>query len=267
MSNLNPLALCVLLSAFLTPEAQAKKPAPPEGSLSLEEIAVMLASPQQDEVRTAIEASAVLGEPDIIPMIEERIKAGLPPKLLDAAIDTMILIADPKAGQVFLPLARHRRSSVRVTAIKALAGLRVDGAGDVLIKALSDLEPDVRAAAATGLAELGTTKGVNALFRAFEKDVAGAANALGLLVDAKGVERALGYLGRVPLTSLTPIFDAVLARKDLSEAVRQRVVTQLTDLGTAEARGYLEGVRQTLPPDTPAKLRRAIDDAIGRIRQ
>ena len=53
--------------------------------------------------------------------------------------------------------------------------------------------------------------------------------------------------------------------RDLSEASKLSVVTQLQELGTAEARGYLEGLAQRLPGDTPLRVRRAIEDAVSRI--
>ena len=59
--------------------------------------------------------------------------------------------------------------------------------------------------------------------------------------------------------------DALLTRRDLSEAAKLSVVAQLQEVATAEARGYLEGLSQRLPGDTPARVRRAIDDAVSRI--
>jgi len=38
----------------------------------------------------------------------------------------------------------------------------------------------------------------------------------------------------------------------------------VAELGTAEARGYLEGLTQKLPDATP-RVRKAIDDAVTRI--
>ena len=92
-----------------------------------------------------------------------------------------------------------------------------------------------------------------------------AAKALGRVAKDEHVPRLLAYLGRVPLTTLTPVLDALLTRRDLSEASKLSVVTQLQELGTAEARGYLEGLAQRLPGDTPLRVRRAIEDAVSRI--
>src|SRR4051794_23454608 len=54
---------------------KAAPAAPVEGQLSLEEIAVMLSSANAEEMRKAFEGAAVLGSPDVIPLIQERVKA------------------------------------------------------------------------------------------------------------------------------------------------------------------------------------------------
>lgn len=243
--------------------AEAKKAAEP--GLSLEEIAVMLSSSQSDDVRDAIEGAALLGSKDVIPMVKERIKAGLPPELLDSAMDALVMLGDPSAGDVFAALVRHRRPSVRLRAVQALVALRVTDAYPVLIGALSDASPEVREAAAQGLGELNAKGSTDAVFKAFDRDVPGSSRSLGTLAGDADVARILTYLGRVPLTSLTPIFDVLLTRRDLKDNTRVSIVTRLTELGTAEARGYLEGVSHTLPANAPERLRRAIDDAVRRM--
>ena len=267
------LVVLTLASSLAAPVAQAapargrKKPAaaPAEGQLSLEEIAVMLSSGKPDEVRMAIEGSATAGTPDVIPLIQERIRAGLPSDLLEVAMDSVLMLGDPSSEELFAKLARHRRPTGRRKALGALVTLRSPGAAAVLSQALSDDSPDVREAAAEGLGELGASDSADRLFLAFDRNVMSAAKALGRVAKDEHVPRLLAYLGRVPLTTLTPVLDALLTRRDLSEASKLSVVTQLQELGTAEARGYLEGLAQRLPGDTPLRVRRAIEDAVSRI--
>jgi HEAT repeat protein len=267
--------LAALSLALATPaQAAPRKPKPaapadsnPSTQLSLEEIAVMLSSASADEVRMAIEASASLGTPDVIPLIQERVRAGLPPELLEVALDSVVLLGDPSAGELLAALTRHRRPNVRLKAVQAIVALKAVGAAPALERALSDSAPPVREAAAAGLGELGVRADINRLFLAFDRNVGSAARAIGRLAKDDDVARLLGYLGRQPLTSLTPAFDSLLVRKDLGEATKLRVVAQLLELGTAEARGYLEGLMQKLPADTPPRVRRSIDDAVARIAQ
>jgi hypothetical protein len=246
-------------------KAKPAAAAPAPGQLSLEEIAVMLSSANADEVRTAIEASASLGSPDVIPLIQERVRAGLPPELLDVALDSVVLLGDASAGELLASLTRHRRPTVRLKAVQAIVALKAVSAAPALERALSDSAPNVREAAAAGLGELGVPADINRLFLAFDRNVGSAARALGRLAKENDVARLLAYLGRMPLSNLTPAFDALLMRRDVNEATKLRVVAQLQELGTAEARGYLEGLTQKLPADTPSKVRRSIDDAVARI--
>ncbi len=257
------------LAAVWVAPAHARPAAKPAGP-SLEEIAIMLSSSNGDEVRMAIEASAGLGSPDVIPMIAERVRAGLPSDLLDAAIDSLMLLGDPGTADVFEELATHRRPSVRLRAVQALiaqrsVGLRGKRTESILVNALGDSNPAVREAAADGLGEIGAKGSISTLFRALDRDVLQAARAVGRLASERDLPRILGYLGHVPMTNLTPMFDAFLVRRDVNEAAKLQVVVQLEELGTAEARGYLEKLSTQLPPDSPARLRRAIEDAVARI--
>lgn len=239
----------------------------PAGQLSLEEIAVMLSSASGDDVRMALEGAATLGSPEVVPLVQERVRAGLPPELLDVAMDSLVLLGDHNTGPLFAELARHRRPAVRLKAIQGLVTLRAAEAPSVLSRALSDGTAEVREAAAEGLGQLGARESIDRLFLAFDRNVQNAARALGRIANDDDVSRLLGYLGRAPFINLTPAFDALFARRDLPEATKLRVVSQLEELGTAEARGYLEGLRGRLSADTPLRVRRAIDAALGRIEK
>jgi len=253
------------LAATLFAASLSRAEPPTSAQPSLEEIAVMLSSSNASEVRAAIEGAAGLGSPDVIPMIGERVRAGLPPDLLDAAVDSLTLLADPAVAEVFVELAAHRRPTVRLRAVQALVALRGKNAERVLTAALGDSTAAVREAAAEGLGELGAKAALDTLFKAFDRGISSASKSIGQVANDKSMPRILGYLGRVPLTSLTPLFDALLVRRDVGEAAKLQLVVQLQELGTAEARGYLEGLNTRLPPNAPARLRRAIEDAIVRI--
>jgi HEAT repeat protein len=263
------LALILALSFALPGLAEGAKPKPKaeEGQLSLEEIAVMLSSGDADEVRMAIEGAASLGSKDVVPLLSERIKAGLPPDLLRSAVDSLMLVGDASTLEVFTLLSSHRTEPIRLSAVEALGSLKAPGAVDALLKALSDGSSPIREAAAHGLGEQGSRAALPALFKAFDRDVRSAAGALGKLAGPDELSRLLDYLGRVPFTNLSPAFDAFMARRDVSEALQLRVVVQLTEVGTGEARGYLERLYKELPPDTKPRVRRAIEDAVVRIAQ
>lgn len=266
----SPLLLALVSALTPTVTAHAKKKAPPPpaeempAGLSLEEIAVMLSSSNPDEVKMAIESAALLGNPEVVPMLSERVRAGLPPDLLNAALDALSLINQPSSSELFVMLSRHRRPSVRLRSVQALVALRSRDAEPTLMVALGDSAPDVREAAAEGLGQLSASASVEPLFQAFDRGVVSAGRSLGKLVRDDQVPRMLELIGRAPLTSLTPVFDAVLNRSDISENTKLSIVTALAELGTSEARGYLEGLKTKLP-DAPPRVRKAIEDAVARI--
>ncbi len=224
----------------------------------------MLSSSNADELKLAIESSALLGSPDVATLLAERVRAGLPPELLNSAIDALSLLNQASSGELFVMLTRHRRPSVRVRSVQALVALHSKDTEPALVNALGDAAPEVREAAAEGLGQLKATGSVEALFQAFDRGVTSAGRSIGKLVRDDQVQRLLDYIGRMPLTGLTPVFDATFAREDLSEATKLSMVAALAELGTAESRGYLEGLKNKLP-DAPPRLIRAIDDAVSRI--
>lgn len=228
---------------------------------SLEEVAIMLAASDAEEVRSALEAAAVLPAGEVVPLIDDRVRAGLPHALLDVALDTLLLLGDASATPLLLDLARHRRPEVRVRALEVLAQVSSPSAEQAALQALGDLEPNVRRAAAEVLAAVGTRAAFPALVRAFELGVEGAPRALGKTAGAADVDRLVMYFGKYPLATLTPMLEALFARRDIAEAEQLGVVNALAALATDDARAALNALLTTLPRGASPSLRRALSRA------
>lgn len=225
-----------------------------------------LESSSMDELRGGIEALGVSGEPAAVPHLASRIRRGLPPELLDSALDALTALARPTAGPVLGDLLRHRRPDVRRRAVAAIIACRGDDAGALLARALDDSDATVRSSAAVGIAELRTRSAMDALFLALERGVSEATVAIGRMGNESEVERVLGYVGRVPLDVLTPGLQEALTRTDLSERARLGVVQRLAELASPGVRQFFTTVLQALPPGA-ASIRRAIEEASARIQQ
>jgi HEAT repeat protein len=254
-------------SSFDTPPralAAPKKSAASSG-LSLEELSVMLSSQDADELRMAIESAPALGKAGVAPLLAERVRDGLPPDLLKAALESLVAVGDPRSGELFVEMAHHRRAAVRASAVLALSMLRSANAEAEVIKALSDVDPEVRKAATAALAQIGTKIALPSLFRALEHDVEGAATAIGKLAEASTVPRVTAYFGRTSFVNLAPILDALFTRRGLSESVRVDLAESIIKHGTTEARAYLEGLAPRLPADTPPRLRKTVSEALLRM--
>jgi hypothetical protein len=264
--------MCILAALAAPADAEAaeggpKRKAPQRAAagLSLEEVAVMLGSTNADEVRLAIETAPSLRNKQVTPLLIERVREGLKPELLLAAVDTLAALGDARASELLTQLTRHRRPQVRVRAVLALAALKTDATEPALIRALADSSDEVRDAAADGLALAGAKHALAALFQAFDRGVSKAGSALGQLADASALPRITSYFGRVSFVGLSPLLDAMFARRNLSEDIKLGLVRDIAKQANADARGYLEGLGEKLPSDAPANLRKTIAETVARM--
>jgi HEAT repeat protein len=241
--------------------AAPTKPNKARAHASLEEVAVMLSSNDEDEVRTALETAATLPAADVLPMVEERIRSGLSKVLLDVAIDSMMLLDSKLEVPLLTDLARHRRADVRMRALEVLSRLKAPTAEPIITRALGDQVPEVRKAAADALAELGSRSSMPALERALKLGVDGSARALGRLAKAEDVPRLLEHVGTTPSAQLAPMFGAMFARKDVPEADKLRAIEKLSALGGEEASDALAALIAELPSDVSPRVRKALDEA------
>jgi HEAT repeat protein len=267
-STLFALALFGALAMPHGALAEAKRAAPKKaqgGGLSLEELSVMLASQDSDELRMAIESAASLGKAGVAPLLIERVRAGLPHDLLKASVEALVAVGDARAGELLAELTHHRRAEIRASALTALSIMHPPGAENELIKGLSDHEASVRKAAAEGLGQIGTKMALPALFKALEHDVDGSAAAIGRLAEASTVPRVTAYFGRTSFLNLAPILDAIFMRRTIAENVRVDLAETIIKHGTTEARAYMEGLAPRLPADTPPRLRKTVSETLLRM--
>lgn len=255
----------VMLAALLsgsaaTADAQsAKRSARPK--VTLEEVAVMLSSQDAEELRTALESAAMLPAPEVLPLVDGRVRSGLPFALLEVALDTIVLLADPAAEPLLTELTRHRRATIRVRAIDALARTGAARSAEIATRALGDVEPSVRSAAAASLALLGPKSGAQEpLTRAVAQEVDGAAEALGRVARASDLDGLLKLLESQPFERVAPMVEPLLARGDLALPEKLRVVDALGKLGSDDARAELTRLQSALP-QAAAPLKRALAQA------
>lgn len=232
--------------------------------LSVEDAQALLEGQSADEVRMGIEALGLRADAAAVAPIAERIRAGLPPALLDLAIETLSTMGRPEAGPILVRLLQHRRPEVRRSAAQALQQCRATDTADALVTALEDDDPRVRASVAQALGALGPRglgrhreQVVDTLFAAYERGMLEAAPVLGQLVTGRSLDRLQGYLGRRPFDVLTPAFDEVFARDDIPNPRKIALIGALAELATGEVARYLENASLVFSGPVASAARRA----------
>jgi hypothetical protein len=199
--------------------------------------------------------------------LEERIRQGLPPDLLEAAVVTLMALSQPEAGPVLFELTTHRRPEIRLRAVEALVATNPPGAASALTVALSDSDPKVRSAAATGLGEIEATSAVEKLFLSLDRGNMEASGAIGRVLSAGDVRRLVSYLGKIPFHSLAPALAEVLKRKDVTESAKLELVARLEDTGTREVKTYLADLVASAGNELPQPVSRAMLRAMQEIAE
>lgn len=259
------VARLVALAAALSTSLLAPRAA--LAQLTTAQAIEQLSAGSEAEVREAIEAIGLSGSSAAVEPLAARIRRGLTPDLLGMAVDTLTVLGHPEAGPVLVELLSHRRADIRTRAVQALAVCNPPGVATALTAALSDTSSEVRAAAAIALGERGGASALDALFRAFERQVAEAGMAIARIGGADAVPRVLGYLGREPFSTLRPMLLVMLERADLPSRARLDIVARIGELATADARGLLEEVvsNGSLPSTDP--VHRAANETAARIAE
>lgn len=285
------LALVVSAASGLV-HAQRRRPAratgaaadrPPE-ILSLREAREALSSSDPERVILAIDSLTVIGTPEVVPPIVQLLRSGPPDRITDYAVEKLGIIGQPAAIEELSNLLHHRRPAVRRAAIAALAQIRDERVRPLLESGLHDSDAEVRGQAARALGEIGARASVPLLFRAFERGVPEAAEAIGRLGDASTAVSSdpnhdredprttthphtlAMWLGRMPLSVLLRGFERFLNRSDISPAVKEQIIVRLEQQASAQVREFLQRWVSSLPPGYRGRDRARAELAIQQIR-
>lgn len=191
-----------------------------------------------------------------------RLRRGLPPQLIEEAIDALVLLHRPSAGPALLELTQHRRTQVRTKAMAALAALEIRSAQSALLYALDDPSGEVRSTAVSALARVGDGRALSALLTAAERGVPGAWQASAQLARPSDVKTFLTRAQNAEVSDLRAALDTLFARTNLPPEVKLRTIAWLRERGSASARTYLLGQLAALPERAQPNLRHALLKAV-----
>jgi len=203
-----------------------------------------------DNLDRAVAAASALGSlkgEDSLEALMGALQLGAPPKLTLALLEALGLHKSPKAIDLMRHFATYRRPEVRVAALKGLTGIADRRIGLILINALGDSSPMVRAKAARELGELNDRRAERPLFKMLRRGDAAAASPLGTVGGVETAKQLAELIGELPDPVLANALGTIVKRKDFGpDPLRKMVVQTLCKIPGADATAalveYIAGV-------------------------
>lgn len=261
------IALSVLLGAAVA-SGQGKKPAAGGAKLDQKEAKASLESSEASRIETALVNIRMAGKDGggraLTKDIVTRLDKGLPRELIKKALETLADLEDPAGVPACDAYMAHRDAEVRLAAIRCLGGAKGPQATKAIRAALGDTDPRVHATAATLLGEAKATDAVPDLIVALDKGVNEAAVSIGMLCAPTGGEcdQLLNRMKSKPFDVISSGLQQLLARKEVPDDYKKKVITQVRELASAKAREFLETVKKAWPPNGSKVVAEALDKAI-----
>lgn len=261
-------ALCAVATLALAAPAMAQGKPAAAPAVDAKAIQQKLKSGDPAKLAEALAEAQVAGAgaASVAPAIEELLRKGTTAVAAKGALEALGAIGAPSSSAVIRPYLGHRVADVRRAAVRALASTKGAEAAAGFKAGLRSGDGMVRGFSATGLGNLGQTDALADLFLALDHGVTEAAAAIGQLCGPDECERYVGKLGRLGFDVMTSGLDPILFRqKALPEATLLKVVGAIRELGTPEAGRYLGDVQGRWQASMSAKVKQAIDSAVGSI--
>src|ERR1700754_4930081 len=104
-SRFESLAFAITLSA-----AAARADGSSAGQLKAAE--AQLSALEPNEIASGISALAAIGGEGASKALSDRLQRGLPPALVEPAIDALAKLARPSSGPILIELSHHHRASI-----------------------------------------------------------------------------------------------------------------------------------------------------------
>lgn len=196
-------------------------------------------------------------------LVGELLLAGQSDAVTDHALSSLGRLGVREGRASLLAYLGHRRVETRTRAYEALGQLRDRSDTPTLALGLRDSAPDVRATAARALGELRAADAAPLLLRALTRGVAEAAAALGKAGDAASVDEFGKQLGKQSLDVMLTGYANYLAREDLGDPVKLKIIAALENVAGGRVKQFLSEQSKT---SRSQKLQRAMLASAARIK-
>lgn len=192
----------------------------------------------QSAIDTLVEQGGAVAER----ALTERVAAGLPPSLVEPALQALVKLHAKRSVPVLVELLAHRRALVRSEALRALSQLDTRKPSPLqatFVSALDDSASEVKRAAAEGLGRIGTRSALPALWTAYDAGVTPALASIAELAGPESVDAVMARAQAGGLGMLETVLDRMVERKALPNATQVKVVRGLAALKTEDSRQFL----------------------------
>lgn len=217
--------------------------------------------PSQDAVEQARAAPRRVGVAKLIALLRE----GQADAVTDRALALLAEIGAREGREVLILYTHHRRTQARALAYRALGRTNDPALGVVVARGLRDGAAEVRAASAHALSDLGAKQATSVLLQALASGVAEAAPAIGRLGDLTSLAAFDEQLGKVPLSVMLSGYEAFLAREDLGDAAKLRIVARLEEVGGAVTHDFMVQLARRPEAKLSPVVRQALAASAARI--
>jgi HEAT repeat protein len=196
-----------------------------------------------DNIDRAVAAASALGslkDSLALDALMGALQLGAPPRLTLALVEAVELHKNPKAIDLLRHFATHRRPEVRAGALKALGAMEEVKVSHVLIRALGDSSPMVRALAARMLGERKERKAERSLFKMLRRGDKSAAVPLGTVGGVETAKQLSELINDLPDAHIAITLGTMLKRPDFGpDPLRTEVVKTLGKIPGADATAAL----------------------------
>ena len=264
---LQKLAVISLCLGTFAPAVALSAPAakaPAHATLNLDSTKKALESGDEARALGALDEIEQAADRRAAPLVEALLGRGASSKLLLRAIAVAGVLGAPSSSSALAPYVKHRSPEVRKAAAQGLARTKGSVAINALREALRGNDAALRSTAAEGLGTLGAKEAVPDLFVVLPKEVPEAAAAIGALCRGDECKRFVGLLGKLPFDVMESGFLPLLLRTDADapDAAKLQLIEQLRRMATQKASALLSTALASYPANGNPKIRTAIDAAI-----
>jgi len=239
-----------------------------EAPSNIDALRLLLGASDENQAVEAAGKLAKSNDPEAVEALLDGLAIGAGPRVQAALIDGLAARKDARAIQILSFYAGTRNVEVRRRAVTALAGIPSEKVVPTLLERLGDAAPEVRQAAASGLAVRREKSAEPRLWKLLLRKDPAAPSALAALATPEMAHKLSELLGQVPDNLIVQAFGDILKRPDFGpDPVRLEIVKTLAKIpgvdSTTTLIEYVAASEKDKARPSRAEAQKVVDDRSG----